>query len=377
MKKYVLAVLGALALITIIVMTQIPANQVKAQEDSEFDIQNGILVSYNGIETQVSIPGNVTVIGPEAFQNKKLTNVTIPSTVERLERGAFYGCKDLARVTLEEGVRSIGGSAFSNCEKLNSIVIPASVTKIGAGAFSGCSSLLNITVSPGNQKFFCNDGVLYNIDSTELIQYLAGRKATSFTVPFTVNKIDSFAFWGANLLTRVEVSNNVKSIDAYTFANCKSLTDVFLPESVERIDSYAFSNCTNLTYAGMENSAVNIAETSFQNCSKDLQTEQGVTRAEMSSAQKKAVEETADSTDSTAVVSSRSSKVTLKSPLSTINDRKQIDMSSPTGLIGATKIVGGSALVILDDKETKSISKNTVSKNTVSKNTVSQNTRKK
>lgn len=66
-------------------------------------------------------------IGYCAFAGAKITELTLPSTVRRLEGSAFAGCDLLTKVTLNDGLQRIGSNAF-NYSGLRELVIPASVT---------------------------------------------------------------------------------------------------------------------------------------------------------------------------------------------------------------------------------------------------------
>ncbi len=109
------------------------------------------LTEYKGTAAYVEIPSNVkdykvTAIGAEAFwANKKMTSVTIPSTVTKIEYAAFNECTSLSEVVLPISVKTIGEAAFWYCTGLKSIVIPASVTTIEKDAFKGCTSLTAYT----------------------------------------------------------------------------------------------------------------------------------------------------------------------------------------------------------------------------------------
>ena len=45
----------------------------------------------------------------------------VTSTVEKIERFAFYDCKNLKTVTLNEGLKEIDSGAFRDCDKLGRI----------------------------------------------------------------------------------------------------------------------------------------------------------------------------------------------------------------------------------------------------------------
>lgn len=93
---------------------------------------------------EYDIPSSVTKINPGAFSgHDKLTKITIPTTVTTIGNEVFANCSNLKTVTFNGYINSIGDRAFANCSSLNYINIPSTVTTWGKDIFSGCIYLPN------------------------------------------------------------------------------------------------------------------------------------------------------------------------------------------------------------------------------------------
>ncbi len=158
---------------------------------------------------------------------------------------AFFGKSAITSVIIPNGVTSIGQRAFMNCTGLRSASIPASVTSIGEAPFEACGNLTNIAMEETSAHFSSLDGVLFNKNQSNLIQYPNG-KAGNYTIPASVTSIASHAFNGSRELTGVTIPDGVTSIGFWAFANCTGLTSVAIPASVTSIGR-SFAGCNNLT----------------------------------------------------------------------------------------------------------------------------------
>ena len=98
---------------------------------------NSVYDSRNNCNAIIKTSNNYLIAGCK--------NTIIPSTVKRIDDGAFYGISSLTNIDLPEGITVIRNYAFSYTG-LISIVIPSTVTAINYCSFYGCSSLRNITV---------------------------------------------------------------------------------------------------------------------------------------------------------------------------------------------------------------------------------------
>ena len=108
----------------------------------------------------------------------------------------FYGCVNLEDIDMSK-VSIINTNEFRQT-KLQSISLPSSVTKIGSGAFYGCSSL------------------------------------SSITLPSSLFTIDSNAFYGCSNLTSLDLST-VTAIGKDAFRECPNLTSIKIGPSVNKL----------------------------------------------------------------------------------------------------------------------------------------------
>ena len=278
--------------------------------DGVTSIGNNAFSGCTSLET-VTIPNSVTYIERNTFYGcTSLETVTIPASVTYIGDSAFYGCTSLKSVTIPESVTYIGTYAFAECYSLKYADIPANVTSIGTSPFCNCRSLENINIDEANKCYTTVDGVLYDKDKTELINYPAGKKDSSYVIPEGIRVIREKTFYGCLNLCELTIPDSVTEIESGAF-ECSSLISdeygtikyvdgwvigsghtanvvlkdgtrgiafeafsgdgiiekVTMPDTVKYINGYAFENCTNLSEALLSSSLENIESGAFFNCS--------------------------------------------------------------------------------------------------------------
>ena len=223
--------------------------------------------------TNLTISIKITTIGSYAFEDcSALETVTFGdnSKLESIGSYAFYGCDALKTVTFgaNSQLESIEYGAFYSCRGLTSIDIPSSVTSIGSQNFENCDKLENITVDPNNSYYSSEDGILFNKDKTELIQYPIGNTRTQYTIPSSVTSIGSQAFSGCDALETVTFGENsqLENIKYQAFSQCSKLTSIIMPSSVTSIGSAAFLNCDSLISIIIPDSVTSIGSDVFSSC---------------------------------------------------------------------------------------------------------------
>lgn len=204
----------------------------------------------------IKIPKSIESIGRMSFNNcHYLESVIIESGVTTIEPYAFMHCWSLRGISIPNSATTIGEYAFYDCTNLTNVEIGNNVIEIGDCAFGGCTSLTSFTISSENKKFSSQDGVLFNKDKTEIIQYLYGNGRISYSIPDSVTTIGQHAFRDCTGLTNVIIPDSVICIEYYAFENCTNLISITIPNSVIDIDYSALEGCSNLTVYGYKDSA--------------------------------------------------------------------------------------------------------------------------
>ncbi|MCR5627002.1 MAG: leucine-rich repeat domain-containing protein, partial [Lachnospiraceae bacterium] len=269
--KWIISLSGLILAVLCVIFFTKPGAVAAA---GDMTIKNGVLTRYsvrNGA-TSVVIPDKVTAIADEAFMNDStLEEVTIPTTVTKIGARSFYNCTALKTLTIPDSVSSIGESCFSNCKSLTKVNIGYSLRTIGDGAFAGNTSLKEFDISGKNSYLFTNDGMLYDKNSTILICYAAGREDAKYVMPFSVEQIRPYAFWGTEHLKYLRISNSVGVLTPLSIANAKALEAVFLPNSVTAIRQYAFRDDYNLRLIAAETpDIIEVDPSAYYGCASNI-----------------------------------------------------------------------------------------------------------
>jgi len=209
----------------------------------------------------LEMPSVITIEKDAFFYCRSLSIIDIPNA-KTIKGSAFRRCDNLVSVNMPS-VINIEELAFFLCERLVSVDIPSTTTNIGEGVFAGCSNLTTINVNSNNSEYVSEDGILFNRSKTELLQYPAGIKDTSYIIPNTVKTIGGFAFYGVAEIVHFDMPN-VEIIGNWAFVACHGLTSVNIP-NVIKVGELAFGSCINLVSVNMENVTI-IKKSAFLNC---------------------------------------------------------------------------------------------------------------
>lgn len=152
-----------------------------------FSIKEGeaVLADCQESASSVVIPAEfqgypVTEIGEEAFACcDKLTQITIPKSIQRIGDKAFSYATKLTKVSFEGSLECIGEEAFAYCYSLKKIELPKGITELPRNIFYQCLSLERVTVPSG--VTMVQSGVFLNCPNLKTV-----------LLPKTIERISSY-----------------------------------------------------------------------------------------------------------------------------------------------------------------------------------------
>ena len=223
---------------------------------------------YEKVEENIVIPETyqgvaVTAIKDFGFNNYKIKSVTLPNSIKKLGKGAFYCC--VADVNIPEGIEIISDYAFYSCNMEN-IILPNGIKEIGKYAFS--SNNINTIILPeGLEKIgdcaFSNCGnlkdVLIPASVKELGEYIF-YNYNYHKLPALTN-VESIFYKGNDSLWK-EIVKTDKSIDAnitiYNYCEDANVFDYLkAEENGKKIWSYNSNNKPELVSFTVTNTVEN------------------------------------------------------------------------------------------------------------------------
>ena len=217
--------------------------------------------------TDVSLPSTLTKIDTSAFEGcTGLTEIKIPKSVKTIGKEAFKDCTSLSGLVINScGLTTLGESAFENCKSLLYGYIPITVTEIGEYAFRDCTGLKMVAIDK-NLETVAIEKHVFDGCSPSFIHYAYLSLGEIFTTEDGLYyKVIYAAFDGTGEVALVgkdmykannlvipamaEINGTkykVTRAAANAFAYEDYLDTVVLGSNVAVIEDFAFRGCNNL-----------------------------------------------------------------------------------------------------------------------------------
>ncbi len=260
---------------------------------------------YEDSFSDVVVGEGITKLGDRTFYayKKVLKSITLPNTLEYIGASVFSDCTALTEIKLpNNSLTGIGNSAFGGCTGIKHFHIPGTVWSMH-NSFSGCTGIETITVDWMSTYYRAEDGILYNLDKSEIL-FVYSIDGTTLTIPKTARNIQSSALDTCTELERFEceegskyytaadgvlyantsqgkmlvmapkklagklvVPDDVTIVRQNAFNSCTLLTEVQLPVSLTKIDGATFRFCSSLAKINIPESVTYIGQRAFEGCS--------------------------------------------------------------------------------------------------------------
>lgn len=201
-------------------------------------------------EPEITIGGSCGANANWSFdENSGVLTISGSGPMDDFSEAPWYAKyrNSITTVIIQPGVTTIGKSAFASCRKITSVSIPSTVTKIGAFAFDYCD-FKSITL-PASLEHIGSQAFRYNNFTSVDLQ--------------NVVTCDTFAFDNCTSLKEVTLSPRLTAIPAGMFHNCYSITEITIPASVKSIDYDAFWSCSSLQVIHFKGNALSIHNRAF------------------------------------------------------------------------------------------------------------------
>lgn len=271
-------------------------------------------VSYDHMPSKIVLEEGLTEIPDSTFSSFDIVEVVLPSTITKIEDGAFYNCTNLKRINLGDNLNFVGESAFKGCVSLEELYLGHSFQTSYVSSFSGLSGLkkviLNCNNVPGNEtmqyswylldtktanglefvigkdvevatyfNLFEHHGSVNEFNTVSTVTFEDGCKVreldgtfrgfynlTSVVLPESVKKVGKSTFEQCQSLESIDLSGVTELDTENLFTNCYSLKSVILPDNLTEIGPYMFSNCKSLVSLTIPQSVTVIGEKAFSQC---------------------------------------------------------------------------------------------------------------
>lgn len=211
------------------------------------------------------------------FACRNIKEVSIPQTIKYINSYSFSYCTHLQTVNFSENsqVLLFGEYSFSYCY-LKTISIPKTVEKLQKGWCRGDFLLKKILISSENKNFKYlnenNDAIIGKSDpQTDLYDtiHAANRNIKHVSISSEIKYIESFAFSECRNLCSIEFDENSKLVvigeGSFSFSRIESIS---IPSSTQIIEKYAFFECAHLKKVQIPNDSklIKIEKKAFNDC---------------------------------------------------------------------------------------------------------------
>lgn len=185
----------------------------------------------------------ISEIGKCAFANcKSLVSVQLPSTVVKIDKYAFFGCRMLERINIDK-IMYLHENAFCGCESLKSVELNNKLIDLPDGVFSGCHDLEEIELPSSSEE---KGSVALGLCTIGKRSFADCCKLKKIVIPQSVFNIEESAFENCSELKEIVIPDSVSFVGKNAFGQCDGLEAVYIGAGLTDLDITVFRSCNNL-----------------------------------------------------------------------------------------------------------------------------------
>ena len=244
-----------------------------------------LLYAPKTLKGEVRVPDGIATAEANCFSGSQITHLIFPDSFEQLNGRSLTGMEKLEKITfgaseslyftgdqvevptltslIFNGTKNIWGyNKMFALANIDTIVLPDSLETFEE-PFLDCKAY---QISDNNPYWKTVDGVLYNKESNDLVQYPKNKQGDSYTILDGTVTVAKGAFFETSL-KEVVFPATCNTVGAYAFQN--SLVEKVEFKATRRIDltSSAFSGCKNLSKVIVQESVkIQTGDSVFRGC---------------------------------------------------------------------------------------------------------------
>ena len=209
--------------------------------------------------TDLTIPGNVKIIGISAFE--KCTGLTgtlvLENGVQNLQKKAFSGCGFTGSLVLPSSLTNVGASTFSYTPFSGYLTIPATLSSVGTLAFES-AKFTGLNIESAATQF-----------GTSAFIYCDEMRG-DLVIPNGTTSIPDYLFQDCRFNGNLILPSSLKTIGKEAFRRVPFKGPLTVPDSVTKIGNNAFQGGESFAVADLPSTGVTLGDQIFRACSTNL-----------------------------------------------------------------------------------------------------------
>ena len=240
---------------------------------SEFTVENGILIAYNGSDTKIVVHATeagqkILSIAKTAFDSVRTSviEIVIEEGVESFEKGTFDGMSNLVTLSLPSTITVMYKGMLTDCKSLTNLTIPFASFAVENASDSDVSNIATIYKKDITENFVVGFTYLFGMpeDATEYTKVLGySIDLTNGTGVTLCSEVDAYipsslgnltvlggdimekGFYGINVVSSLTFYGDY--LDNQSLRNCTGLREVYIKNENATFGLAVFRNCQNMT----------------------------------------------------------------------------------------------------------------------------------